>query len=202
MKGKILSGKLFSAIAAIMLVALIATPVLASPATATRTLPASVASGAEFDVTIEASGCGTFGQVVETLPSGSVYVSSSLPAGQVEQQAGNMVKFTFLNDAKSFTYRVKAPTVDTTTICLFHGVVMDDDRISYPIADSEVIVYPSGDANGDANGDGIVNSLDITRVERIIAGLDTETPGADANQDGVVNSLDITKVERIIAGLD
>jgi len=57
-------------------------------------------------------------------------------------------------------------------------------------------------APGDANGDGVVNSLDITKVERIIVGLDAETPGADANQDGVVNSLDITKVERIIVGLD
>ncbi|GAI77427.1 unnamed protein product, partial [marine sediment metagenome] len=55
---------------------------------------------------------------------------------------------------------------------------------------------------GDANGDGSVNALDITKVERIIAGLDTETAGADANQDGSVNALDITKVERIIAGLD
>jgi len=55
---------------------------------------------------------------------------------------------------------------------------------------------------GDANGDGVVNNLDITKVERIIVGLDAETPGADANQDGVVNNLDITKVERIIVGLD
>ena len=55
---------------------------------------------------------------------------------------------------------------------------------------------------GDANGDGNINTLDITKVERIIAGLDTETPGADANQDGNINALDITKVERIIAGLD
>jgi len=55
---------------------------------------------------------------------------------------------------------------------------------------------------GDANGDGSINALDITKVERIIAGLDTQTPGADANQDGNVNALDITKVERKIAGLD
>ncbi len=55
---------------------------------------------------------------------------------------------------------------------------------------------------GDATGDGVVNALDITKVERIIAALDAETPGADANQDGSVNALDITKVERIIAGLD
>jgi len=52
---------------------------------------------------------------------------------------------------------------------------------------------------GDANGDGVVNALDITKVERIIAGLDEETVGADANEDGVVNALDITKVEIIIA---
>jgi hypothetical protein len=36
-------------------------------------------------------------------------------------------------------------------------------------------------------------------VERIIAGLDAETPGADANEDGSVNALDITMVEIIIA---
>jgi hypothetical protein len=55
---------------------------------------------------------------------------------------------------------------------------------------------------GDANGDGVVDALDITKVERIIVGLDASTPGADANGDGNVNALDITKVERIIAGLD
>ena len=55
---------------------------------------------------------------------------------------------------------------------------------------------------GDANGDGNVNALDITKVERIVGGLDAETPGADANQDGNINSLDITKTERIAAGLD
>ena len=54
---------------------------------------------------------------------------------------------------------------------------------------------------GDANGDGNINALDITKVERVIAGLDAQTPGADANQDGNINALDITKVERIIAGL-
>ncbi|MEK7353207.1 MAG: CARDB domain-containing protein, partial [Chloroflexota bacterium] len=55
---------------------------------------------------------------------------------------------------------------------------------------------------GDATGDGLVNALDITKVERIIARLDSSTPGADANLDGNVNALDITKVERIIVGLD
>ena len=57
-------------------------------------------------------------------------------------------------------------------------------------------------APGDANGDGSVNVLDITRVERAITALDPETPGSDANQDGVLNVLDITRIERMIAGLE
>jgi len=105
----------------------------------TRTLPSSVTSGAQFDITIEALGCGTFGQVVETLPSGFTYVSSSLPADQVEQM-DSTVKFTFLGDSASFTYRIKAPTVDTTTTYTFHGVVKDENRISYPIEDDLITV--------------------------------------------------------------
>jgi len=51
---------------------------------------------------------------------------------------------------------------------------------------------------GDANKDGNVNSLDITKVERIIMGLDDPTSGADANGDGNLDALDITKIELII----
>jgi hypothetical protein len=55
---------------------------------------------------------------------------------------------------------------------------------------------------GDATCDGIINMLDVTKVERIISGLDPWTPSADANQDGYVNMADITKIERIIMGYD
>ena len=55
---------------------------------------------------------------------------------------------------------------------------------------------------GDANGDGYVNALDLTKVERIIVRLDTPTPEADANLDSRINSIDLTKIERIIVGLD
>ena len=68
---------------------------------------------------------------------------------------------------------------------------------SIGVIDSYQIAIP-----GDANGDGYVDAIDITKVERIIAALDTQTPGSDANGDGNVNALDITKVERIIVGLD
>jgi len=55
---------------------------------------------------------------------------------------------------------------------------------------------------GDATEDGAVDARDITKVERIIAGLDAQTPGSDATQDGLVDARDITMVERIIAGLE
>ena len=54
--------------------------------------------------------------------------------------------------------------------------------------------------SGDANDDGSVNSLDITKLQRIILGLDNRTPGADANDDGNVNAIDITKIELLIMG--
>ena len=83
------------------------------------------------------------------------------------------------------TYYFRAKAVDD-------GMTYGDER-SFTTAS----VLP-----GDDNGDGRVDAIDITKVERIIAWLDTPTPGADANQDGSINAIDITKVERLIAGLD
>lgn len=55
---------------------------------------------------------------------------------------------------------------------------------------------------GDANGDGVVDTGDITKVKRIIMELDPPTPCADANQDGVIDTGDITKIKLIIMGFD
>ena len=152
MKKKIISRRFLFILAAIMLIVAVAAPVLASPATATRTLPSSVSSGAEFEVAIETSGCGAFGQLVETLPDGFTYLSCSSGNIGVEQ-LGNTLKFTFLGDSASFTYRVKAPTVEVTTTYTFHGVVNDEDRISYPVEDDEVTVCRKGDFDGDGDVD-------------------------------------------------
>jgi hypothetical protein len=56
---------------------------------------------------------------------------------------------------------------------------------------------------GDATGDGAVNVLDVTKMERIVAQLDATPPGActDANQDGATNVLDVTSTERLVVGL-
>ncbi|MBA7655021.1 hypothetical protein ES703_62918 [subsurface metagenome] len=188
-------------VAVFILIAVIATPCVASPATATRTLPASVASAAEFDVAIEPSGCGAFGQVVETLPDGFIYISCT-PSDVGVEQVGHTIKFTFLGSA-GFTYRVSAPTVETTTTYTFHGVVKDENKNEYPVKDDDITVLePSGGTPGDANLDGVIDMSDVTKVERIILGLDDPTRWADANQDGEINMADVTKIERIILGVD
>ena len=55
-------------------------------------------------------------------------------------------------------------------------------------------------AAGDANGDGSINMGDVTKIERIILGLDAPTVGADANHDLTIDMGDVVKVERIILG--
>lgn len=55
---------------------------------------------------------------------------------------------------------------------------------------------------GDANEDGVIDMSDVTKVERIILGLDEPTRGADCNQDGVIDMADVTCIERIILGID
>jgi clostripain len=90
---------------------------------------------------------------------------------------------------------------DSSAITLFNGVLSDNQAEEIAATWTGDSIDITSSLPGDANGDGTVNALDITKIERIIAGLDTETPGADANGDGNVNALDITKIELIIAGL-
>jgi hypothetical protein len=106
----------------------------------TRTLASQAAAGASIDVSITAAGCGTFGQVLETLPEGLSYVTSSLPDNQVEQQAGNLVKFTFLEDSISFNYTVTAPVAAHPTSYTFHGIIRDEDRVSTRIEDDTITI--------------------------------------------------------------
>jgi hypothetical protein len=54
---------------------------------------------------------------------------------------------------------------------------------------------------GDVNEDLRVSIGDVTKIERIILGLDPVTAGADANVNGVVDMGDVVKVERMILGL-
>ena len=90
-----------------------------------------VRPGAELTVTITATGYGGLGQVVETLPAGFSFVSSSLPdASTVE---GQTVIFTLLgNDA--FTYSVT--TSAQQGAYSFAGVLRDSDKVEQPVGGS------------------------------------------------------------------
>lgn len=58
-----------------------------------------------------------------------------------------------------------------------------------------------GESSGDINGDGKVNSKDLTRLMKHIAGEKVELSGsADINGDGKVNSKDLTRLMKNIAG--
>jgi hypothetical protein len=122
--------------------------------------------------------------VTATDPDGDnlTYSASNLPEGASFDPAAQTFSWTP-------TY-VQAGTYPNVHFGVTDGNLTDVEDITITVK------YPPGDANGD----GSVDSLDITKVKRIIMGLDDPTPGADANGDGNVNALDITKIELIIMG--
>ena len=113
---------------------------------AARSLPsAPVSAGAQFTVTMTASGYGALGQVEETLPSGFTYVTSSLAASDVTT-ADQVVTFTLLGDTSftytgdtSFTYTVMAPVAAGSYS--FNGTVKNEDLMAMDVSgDARVTV--------------------------------------------------------------
>ena len=162
----------------------------ATPPTVVSVTPASGATGVAVTTVVTA----TFSEAMDA----STITTSSFTldgvAGSVSYNSGTYTAtFTPSADlAYSTTYTATLSTAIT-------------DVAGNPLAAEyswSFTTVPSSCIPGDANEDGLVNALDITKVERIIAMLDPETCGADANEDGAVNAMDITKVERIIVGLD
>ena len=111
-------------------------------ASATREFdPDPVSQGGTLVVTITASNYGGFGQVVETIPSDFVYVSSNFPGADYDS-ADNTITFTLL-DETSFTYTLMASTV--TDDHPFSGTLSDSEKIVHDVSgDSEVTVEASG----------------------------------------------------------
>jgi hypothetical protein len=104
----------------------------------------------------------------------------------------------------NFTVAAGAPIGDTAVgIALGTGQVVNN-------ANEEIIettfiggrVTISNVIPGDVNGDGIVNTLDLTRLARYLAGQNVEMDltAADVTGDGTVNTLDLTRLARYLAG--
>ena len=89
----------------------------------------SVAPGGQVVVTIAAANYGSAGGVTETLPTGFVYVSSSLSASQINE-SGQNVRFTLQGDT-SFTYTVTASS--TSGPYDFSGTLRDFDKTDHTV---------------------------------------------------------------------
>ncbi|MBT3265581.1 hypothetical protein HN371_00435 [Candidatus Poribacteria bacterium] len=92
----------------------------------------------------------------------------------------------------------------TATVTLTELTLADSraERLVSYIGSGSVVVALSCKP-GDSNGDGALDILDVTKVERIVARLDDVPLSAcpDANQDDVTNVLDVTSTERLVVGL-
>ena len=119
---------------------------------ATRTLPATVESGATFEVTIAISDYGRFGLIEDELPQGFTFVSSD--RGRAVQ--GNKVGFTFVEGISgtvtTVSYMVRASMTEGSHD--FDGVytVADDPR-DIDGDDMVTVEAATNGGNGDGNGD-------------------------------------------------
>jgi hypothetical protein len=143
--------KVIAIVATLMLLAaLVPMTIGASPETVTRDLPTSVSASAQFDVTITVGA--SFGQVIETLPTGFTYVSctagTNIPAGGVSGTAvGQVVTFTFYASATpaTFTYKVQAPATAVTGAA-FSGVFKSGPTTSEAVGGDTTMDVVSGAA--------------------------------------------------------
>jgi hypothetical protein len=138
-----IAGILLLLVVAVSVSTVVTAIATAGSATATRTLPAEHLSKSEFfTVRIEAQGYGTIGKVIETLPEGSCYLTSTLDPSYVSVSVStNTIKF-LLVDETSFTYTVRAPDeVGTYTFC---GILKDMDNNEYVISGDVEISIKTG----------------------------------------------------------
>ena len=144
--------------------------VVASGVEAARSFSAStIDAGGELRVTITASEYGQFGQVVETLPAGFGYVSTSLD--DPPWISGQMLGFSLFGE-ESFTYTV---TVSRTLGSHdFSGVVKDDVRMEAAVGGDSTVTVQAATASHSAT-----RSLD-SRVEagaEVVVTIDLEGLG-------------------------
>ena len=136
----------------------------AAPASATRSFsPPSVDAGGPVEVTITAAGYGAFGAVVETLPAGFDYVSSSLPGDSVTDQ-GRQLSFILLGEP-SFTYTLTAPSTEGSYS--FSGVLKSFGGEEVPVGGAATLtVGPATDGDPlvdhyDTNNNGTIDRSEV-----------------------------------------
>ena len=98
----------------------------------------TVAPGREVTVNITAAEYGDAGQVVETLPPGFAYVSSSLSEDQATVTGQVVQEVTFaLTGEPFFTYTVTAPSRESSYN--FSGALTDSDGNEHPVGGDDTV---------------------------------------------------------------
>jgi len=152
--------------------------------------------GCYYDVTFDASVLRlddvTSGLIGSTAISVEVYWEVSPGTWRVVQSIPGAIGVSGSGHLAVLHFHVIGSEGDSSAISLSNGSLYNSlaEEIAATWTGDSIVVTPV--LPGDANGDGVINALDITKVVRIIALLDAQTPGADVNQDGTVNALDIT----------
>ncbi len=112
-------------------------PGISADTRAIRSLsPSHVEPGEEVEVTITVDGFGWVGALVETLPDGFSYVSTSLSVGEYDV-VGNEVSFT-LFEVSGFTYTVMAPPTEGPYS--FSGYMFGLDLIEHEVGGASIVI--------------------------------------------------------------
>ncbi len=149
---------------------------------ATRSFsPAAVAPGGQVTVTINPANYGSRGTVIETLPQGFSYVSSSLGSGRVNVRS-RQVTFTLQGDT-SFTYTVTAAS--GTGPHTFSGTLTDSDGNDHVVGGADTVTVSPVDplvaryddpANG-GNGNGRIDRSELIRgINDYLSGTGADAP--------------------------
>lgn len=132
----------------ILLLALTLYAAPASASSAQRTFPASVSPNQEFQVTVNVADYGAAGQVLEKLPTGFTYVSSTLPERAVTVN-GSEVSFLLMTE-KSFSYTLKAPASSGTYKIV--GILRDINKAECPVLPADCSITVSQSSSGGSGG--------------------------------------------------
>ncbi|HWQ49726.1 MAG TPA: PGF-pre-PGF domain-containing protein [Methanosarcina sp.] len=133
----------------ILLLALTLFTVPASAGSAERTFPSSVSPDQEFKVTVNVADYGAAGQVLEKLPAGFTFVSSTLPERAVTVN-GSEVSFLLMTE-KSFSYTLKAPA--TTGTYKIVGLLRDINKSEFSVRPVDCSITVSQSSNSDPDPD-------------------------------------------------
>lgn len=143
-------------------------------------------------------------------PKGAMTLESAVAGGLFGSATLNKSTGMFLFDNAADV--TENGTLLTLTFRVSDMAVLGEYRISLEIvscnnAAEERVVICGGQANievgdilhGDVNGDGVVDTLDITRLRRYLAEESVDLfPGADMNGDGAVDIEDLTCLRRYL----